>query len=51
MKKQYLNAPMDKFPEVKRWFEQFKALEGFETFSQAFKNQAQIFSSKLTKGF
>lgn len=42
---------MDKFPEVKRWFEQFKDFEGFETFSQGARDLAQFISSKLTKGF
>lgn len=42
---------MEKFPEVKRWFEQFKTVEGFETFSQGAQGVAKIINQNLKSGF
>lgn len=42
---------MDKFPEVKRWFEQMKKIEGFESFSKGAKAYAEIITKNLKKGF
>lgn len=47
----YLNDIMNKYPEVKRWYGQFKSFDGFEQFSQGAKGLAQLINSKLPNGF
>uniref|UniRef100_A0A336LQC1 glutathione transferase n=1 Tax=Culicoides sonorensis TaxID=179676 RepID=A0A336LQC1_CULSO len=47
----YLNAPMDQYPEIKRWYEQFKSFDGYQDNVQGAQGLANFLKSKVTKGF
>uniref|UniRef100_A0A336LLB6 glutathione transferase n=1 Tax=Culicoides sonorensis TaxID=179676 RepID=A0A336LLB6_CULSO len=44
-------APMENYPEIKRWYDQFKSFNGFEEFLEGAKIVGEKIKNNLSKGF